>query len=164
MTLSPDGLTSSPTSFVSLSFTNDPTKWLTHVTSCIDLGWSLHYTTCPGLSQSIRPMGVIVVSPSALNRCGCFEFVVPFAIEKKEKRRGIISRQSTCLPLHSSAIKLVQSITWAYWLESSAVERVVCKINALFSLRLAFLMLVYFFLFLSVRMWIKQERSQVPQL
>lgn len=61
-------------------------------------------------------------------------------------KRGIISRQSTCLPLYSSSIKLVHSITWAYWSESSAVERPACKINALFSPRLAIFMLVLFFL------------------
>lgn len=48
MTLSPDGPTSFPLSlFLSLSFPDDPTKWLTCVTSPIDLDeplicWPLH--------------------------------------------------------------------------------------------------------------------------
>lgn len=68
-------------------------------------------------------------------------------------KKGIISRQSTCLPLHSSSIKLVQSITWAYWSESSAAERAVCKINALFSPRPALFMLVFLFCFFSLWKW-----------
>lgn len=56
-----------------------------------------------------------------LNRptCSCFAFKLWCWCNKS----GIISRQSTCLPLYSTSIKLVQRITWAYWSQSSAVER-----------------------------------------
>lgn len=87
----------------------------------------------PALHRSLhRPRSY--TGAVSLNRssCFCFAFKGWCWCNKKIKKGGIISRQSTCLPLYSYSIKLVQSIAWAYWSESSAVERAVCKINALF--------------------------------
>lgn len=145
MTLSPDALNPSPISSSSLSLPDDRTKWLTHVTSPIDLDEPLttRWSACTNCFTSLRLLVIGVQGMVSLNRSSYFCFAFKQQCHCNLKK-GIISRQSSCLPLYSSSIKLVQSITWAYWLESSALERAVCKINALFSLRLAFLVLLFF--------------------
>ena len=140
----PPPLSPPPSLSLALSFPDDPTKWLTRVTSSIDSDEPLTMAIpLPG-SECCRVFRPWPPFPLHRSLC-CFSSRGAGAIKK-----GIISRQSTCLPLHSSSIKLVQSITWAYWSESSAAERAVCKINALFSPRLAMFMLVFLFFFLFV--------------
>lgn len=161
MTLSPDALNPSPISSSSLSLPDDRTKWLTHVTSPIDLDEPLttRWSACTNCFTSLRLLVIGVQGMVSLNRSSYFCFAFKQQCHCNLKK-GIISRQSSCLPLYSSSIKLVQSITWAYWLESSALEKAVCKINALFSLRLAFLVL----LFLPVKMRGNQGRNHLPPL
>lgn len=154
MTLLADWPTPPPLT-LTLSLSTHPYKV---VNTCNFLHW-FEWTLDQGSpSCNLRALVILVREAVALNRsaCLCFAFKQWCWCNKK----GIISRQSTCLPLYSSSIKLVQSITWAYWSESSAVERAVCKINALFSPRLAMFMLV----FLSMKMRGKQGRSHLLPL
>lgn len=137
---------------------NDPPKERTWVTSSIDLKNLLTslWSPCTSLSKA---SSILVCSSVSLSRSSCFCLAFNCYCWCNKNPR-IISRQSTCLPLYSSSIKLVQSITWVYWLPCSAAERAVCKINALFSPRLALLMLV----FMPVKMRGKQGRSHLLPL
>lgn len=163
VTLSLDGLTSSsphpPASSCAVL------SWRSYkvANTCNFLHW-FRWTLDHGVGIDHPPTILELWSSSSdsgtvsLDRSSCFCFA--FKQWCWCNKTGIISRQSTCLRLYSSSIKLVQSITWAYWSEFSAVERAVCKINALFSPRLALFMLD----FLSVKMRGKQGRNRLPPL
>ena len=123
MTLSPDSLTSSPNlppPLRLLSFTDDPPKWLTRLNF---LYWFRRALCCTIICLHGRPNNLTSFSGDCWRCCDFKQICLPLFCYASAIKK--ISRQSACLPLHSSTIKLVQSITWAYWLESSAVERAV---------------------------------------